>query len=662
MGVNNRKRRAGRQRREARERQRSDGPGALHPPHAESWDGEMAFEVVEARTHVALRRLGKRRLADAEIAGVAEWLVASVAPHPRLVVEIVVADLLVGVVHAVAAGGWSPGDLAELARRNLGPAYVPTLAAALRHDSSQHPRGSAWQAAVDLLDPDPTLLLGAGGALPTSLGLAALLTHVPLLSDAVAATSTESGPEHPKLARVRALLAKAESTEFDEEAEALSAKAQELISRYALDRLVGEGAARDGNAPHVRRLWLDAPYVRAKASLVAAVASANRCRSATADRWGFCVVVGGAADLDAVELLATSLMVQADAAMLRHGRRPGRAGTTRTRSFRQSFLTAYATRIGERLAAASVAAARASGADLLPVLRSQEVEGVRGVRSARAAHRRQVHEGQQRRGLGRRSGGCRPRCARRQRATRGSWVNRSRYAARSSRLLDQRRGCGYSTTEERSTTRSAESRCAVTSWAFGSSTSSTQARASSGDLPNCSCRRASRSRRTTSSTSTNHTSAQQRTYALPAAVGEQEVVALGDDQPRGGWDRDRASDGLFEVALEARDEERPVRLRMQPLERRDVAVDVEGVGRSLAVSAPQSLELDVGQVEAVHRQMGDGVRPERVRQAGEQQVGEGRLPGTRRAGDAEHDSTAADHPRVPTPARRSTAKDLMRRA
>ena len=30
----------------------------------------------------------------------------------------------------------------------------------------------------------------------------------------------------PKLARVRALLAKAESTEYDEEAEALSAKAQ----------------------------------------------------------------------------------------------------------------------------------------------------------------------------------------------------------------------------------------------------------------------------------------------------------------------------------------------------------------------------------------------------------------------------------------------------
>jgi hypothetical protein len=86
------------------------------------------------------------------------------------------------------------------------------------------------------------------------------------------------------------------------------------------------------------------------------------------------VVVGATADLDAVELLVTSLLVQADAAMLRHGRRTTASGVTRTKSFRQSFLTAYATRIGERLAAANATAACAAGADLLPVLRSQEVK------------------------------------------------------------------------------------------------------------------------------------------------------------------------------------------------------------------------------------------------------------------------------------------------
>jgi hypothetical protein len=251
---------------------------------------------------------------------------------------------------------------------------VPALAAALHEDCRHRRRGHAWQSAVDRVGSQPALLLGASEALPSALGLAALLTHTPLLSDAVAGTHPEGGPEHPKLAQVRALLAKAESTEFDEEAEALSAKAQELISRHALDRLVADGPARDRGDLQVRRLWLDAPYVRAKAALVSAVASANRCRAASAERWRFCVVVGAAHDLDAVELLATSLLVQADAAMLRHGRRSDRAGTTRTRSFRQSFLTAYATRIGQRLAAANVAAARAGEADLLPVLRSQEVK------------------------------------------------------------------------------------------------------------------------------------------------------------------------------------------------------------------------------------------------------------------------------------------------
>jgi hypothetical protein len=89
---------------------------------------------------------------------------------------------------------------------------------------------------------------------------------------------------------------------------------------------------------------------------------------------GFCLVVGDAADLDAVELLVTSLLVQANTALMRHGRSVDRRGATRTRSFRQSFLIAYASRIGDRLRAAASEAVRETGeeARLLPVLRDQE--------------------------------------------------------------------------------------------------------------------------------------------------------------------------------------------------------------------------------------------------------------------------------------------------
>jgi hypothetical protein len=64
-------------------------------------------------------------------------------------------------------------------------------------------------------------------------------------------------------------------------------------------------------------------------------------------------VIGFPADLDAVELLFTSLLVQANGAMLRAGVRKDSYGRSRTRAFRQSFLVSYAIRIGERLAEAA---------------------------------------------------------------------------------------------------------------------------------------------------------------------------------------------------------------------------------------------------------------------------------------------------------------------
>ncbi|WP_416954296.1 DUF2786 domain-containing protein [Nocardioides sp. T5] len=368
MGANSRKRKAARQRTQERD---ESGEGPMRA--GESWDAARAYAVVEAHVHHALRLLTRKKLSDDEVARVAEHLVTRAAPHPRHVVEIVLHDLAQVVVGHVVDGGWSPSDLGELVARNLGPAHLTFLATALREHERSSARAQAWRDAVDALD-EPSLALGPGEPVAALLGLVALLNVAPRLTDAIADTAAQAGPEHPKLARVRALLAKAESTEFDEEAETLSAKAQELISRYALDRLLEEGPARGHSDLQVRRLWLDRPYVRAKTLLVSAVASANRCRAAGADQLGFSVVIGSAADLDAVELLVTSLLVQADAAMLRHGRRTSASGTTRTKSFRQAFLTAYALRIADRLERANAEAARAAGADLLPVLRSQEAK------------------------------------------------------------------------------------------------------------------------------------------------------------------------------------------------------------------------------------------------------------------------------------------------
>ncbi|WP_433117358.1 DUF2786 domain-containing protein [Micromonospora sp. CA-246542] len=176
------------------------------------------------------------------------------------------------------------------------------------------------------------------------------------------------------LDRVRALLAKAESTTFPAEAEALTGKAQELIARHSIDEALLAAGTERGDVPSGVRLGVETPYAGAKALLVQEVAAANRCEAIWSDDLGFTTVLGWPADLVAVELLYTSLLVQATAAMLR-GRAERRPGSgRRTKVWDESFLNAFALRIGERLRTATDAATEAAGqteagADrLLPVL------------------------------------------------------------------------------------------------------------------------------------------------------------------------------------------------------------------------------------------------------------------------------------------------------
>ena len=174
------------------------------------------------------------------------------------------------------------------------------------------------------------------------------------------------------LHKVRSLLAKAESTTFPDEAEALTAKAQELMDRHAIDRAMVAAASGVGSRPEGRDVAIDAPYAREKYLLLAAVARANRSRAIFAQHDGVATVVGFSEDQETIELLFTSLLLQATSTMLANGDRPA----TRTRRYRQSFLVAFATRIGERLSQADATvvaeADRAHGGGVLPVLADRE--------------------------------------------------------------------------------------------------------------------------------------------------------------------------------------------------------------------------------------------------------------------------------------------------
>ena len=282
--------------------------------------------------------------------------------------------------------GWQPADVVRLVRRDLDDPHL-RLAAALIHAQAPDdgPRGPRWAAQLEELAavpaPPRTDRFSRAAAV---LELYRLLLRLPALEPLDRQTSRRPvrdprpQPGSRMLTRVRALLAKAEATGFPEEAEALSAKAQELMARHSIDEaLLAAGGAGQG-VPGACRIGVEPPYEQAKAVLLDAVAGVNHCRAVWHEAYCFSTVVGFEADLEAVELLHTSLLVQAMTAMTRAEAAQRKGGRKRTKTFRQSFLAAYAHHIGDRLTAAAesgavAAAAETPGAaDLLPVLASRE--------------------------------------------------------------------------------------------------------------------------------------------------------------------------------------------------------------------------------------------------------------------------------------------------
>ncbi|GAA3394094.1 DUF2786 domain-containing protein [Streptomyces roseoviridis] len=274
--------------------------------------------------------------------------------------------------------GWQPADLVRMARRELADEHVRLLAGIVRSQTARYERlPHRWQAQLDALDELTAWTAPDRFSYATAvLELYRLLVRLPRL-DAVGPVPGEALPpavagEPKTLTRIRALLAKAEATTYAEEAEALTAKAQELMARHSLDEATLAAGAPSPETPGAIRIGVDPPYEQAKAILLDAVATANHCRAVWNEGFGFSTVVGFEADLEPVELLYTSLLVQGTAAMTRAEAEQRAGGRKRTKSFRQSFLLAYANRLGARLAATSRRVA-AEAPTLLPALASREV-------------------------------------------------------------------------------------------------------------------------------------------------------------------------------------------------------------------------------------------------------------------------------------------------
>jgi hypothetical protein len=180
---------------------------------------------------------------------------------------------------------------------------------------------------------------------------------------------------------IRALLAKAESSAFDAEAEAFTAKAQELMTRHAIDAAVIQSKVHGTGAPsgvESRRVHIDSPYADEKATFLSVIGNVNGVRSVWSQWAGFVTIIGFPVDLHLTDVLFTSLLVQATHASAHATATDPRQ---RTPSFRRAFLIAYAHRIGERLEAtkeqATAEAQAHYGTALVPILtdRAAAVDG-----------------------------------------------------------------------------------------------------------------------------------------------------------------------------------------------------------------------------------------------------------------------------------------------
>lgn len=159
-----------------------------------------------------------------------------------------------------------------------------------------------------------------------------------------------------KLDKIRALLDKAESTasQFPQEAEALTAKAIELMEVYRIDEaMIADAKPLEDRGKIIESEFSigSGPYVNARKQLVVEIAASHSVRALeSTDFKGKTVyLIGYQTDVELTEMLYTSLLVQATSTMYSPEVKASKPGIVHGRAFNRSFLLAFAHRIGRRL-------------------------------------------------------------------------------------------------------------------------------------------------------------------------------------------------------------------------------------------------------------------------------------------------------------------------
>lgn len=151
------------------------------------------------------------------------------------------------------------------------------------------------------------------------------------------------------LAKVRALLAKAEDpAATTAEAEAFTAKATELMAKYGIEQAMIADRADSSDAPGNRIITTSNPWAAERAKLVYWLAEAMRCKPimlGKEDGDARVHIFGFASDLERVELLYTSLLLQMTTGLTRvhvpYYEKP--------RAYRRSWLIGFVNEVTSRV-------------------------------------------------------------------------------------------------------------------------------------------------------------------------------------------------------------------------------------------------------------------------------------------------------------------------
>jgi Protein of unknown function (DUF2786) len=161
------------------------------------------------------------------------------------------------------------------------------------------------------------------------------------------------------LDRVRKLLAKAEDEGVTPaEAEALTAKAAELMAKYGIDRALLAARRPETDRPDSRLVDIYNPWGRVRAHLLCGLAAALRCQPilVTGEDGSLRVhIFGYASDLERTDVLYTSVLIQ-----MWHGltAAPVPARAASVRAWRRSWLLGFAAAVTARVRAAEERAER----------------------------------------------------------------------------------------------------------------------------------------------------------------------------------------------------------------------------------------------------------------------------------------------------------------